>query len=1066
MEEAQVRMLQQQQQGDDLTWQKMFTVAVLTVMFATLITDKMGTDSVMLTALTVFYISDIISIQQALAGFSSQGLLTVLALFVVAEGLHKTGALDYYVGQLLGKARTVSGAQLRVMLPIVALSGFINDTPLVTVTLPVVLAWAAKIQIPPRLLLMPLSFAALLGGVCTLMGTSTNLVVVGLVQQYYPDNPQLQNMGLLDLGRYGVPVALLGTAYVVLVTPWLLPSSSFSSSSRDDVTSLVSNNTTTENILLGARVLSWSPAAGRTIRRSGLRDTGGIYLVRVQRDATGNVHHAVSPDFVLQVGDVLYFTGLVESFGEFCAEHGLQVVTNEQVSDGEGRYSNTRSANKVSNVESEKNETSGTVASSPFTIQEEVFRDQIGLTLDSILHANPQECMRVVYQIEDAIRDGTSSPLSFSSMVEAGSHIPRTSLAHRKENVPFEVCGRDLHSLPSNDVRVVVTQADEGLIVIAIDCPDRSGLLLDISKCLARLQLEVHHTEAKVRSDRSLSVWRCETLASSVNSNDFVSEIWSILQAMLTKKNVTTAKKLGLRVCRARVQKGRLVGAQAGQIDFRNTYKAGIVAIQRHGKCLLEFSAVVFAEGDVLVLQASTDSPLLETPPYGFYDDSEPAEEQSEEAVWRELRVIAADETFGTREFLTAMTVEPSQLVGKTLTEAGIDKMPSLFLVSHERPVPLPDTAGTQTTSFEVLLTNTPLHVGDVLWFSGTASSVGDLRKIPGLISCEIEEVNKLNEKVYNRRLVEAVVARKGPLVGRTIKEVRFRTQYGAAVIAVQREGKRVHDNPGNVKLHAGDVLLLEAGTSFTANKVKHDRSFALVAEVKGSAPPRLRMLLPAIILTLGAYGCFMVELSTLWGCAMVASILMVMLGIMSESEARDAIKWELYLTIAAAFGIGNALVNSGVAKVLADFLVKVGHAVGLGDAGLLGAVYLSTVLISQVVANNAAAALMFPIAMGAAESTQTDLKLMSYTIMLAASAAFMTPFGYQTNLMVMGPGGYSTVDFLIFGTPMQIVLLVGTTIILVTPMWASWLVSLLVLIGISALRIAGDLRKLRLKEQ
>jgi di/tricarboxylate transporter len=95
---------------------------------------------------------------------------------------------------------------------------------------------------------------------------------------------------------------------------------------------------------------------------------------------------------------------------------------------------------------------------------------------------------------------------------------------------------------------------------------------------------------------------------------------------------------------------------------------------------------------------------------------------------------------------------------------------------------------------------------------------------------------------------------------------------------------------------------------------------------------------------------------------------------------------------------------------------VKIGTAVGIGDAGLLSAVYISTVLISQLVANNAAAALIFPIAMGVAESEGIDLALMGYTIMLAASAAFMTPFGYQTNLMVMGPGGYSTTDFLIFG--------------------------------------------------
>jgi di/tricarboxylate transporter len=212
-----------------------------------------------------------------------------------------------------------------------------------------------------------------------------------------------------------------------------------------------------------------------------------------------------------------------------------------------------------------------------------------------------------------------------------------------------------------------------------------------------------------------------------------------------------------------------------------------------------------------------------------------------------------------------------------------------------------------------------------------------------------------------------------------------------------------------------------------------------LIAEVEGSAPPRMSMLIPALILTVGAYACYVAKLSELIACAMVAAILMVITGILSESEARDAIQWQIYLTIAAAFGIGEALVNSGLANSVAILLVRLGDAVGIGDAGLLGAIYLSTVLISQCVANNAAAALIFPIAMEAAVLSGIDRELMAINIMLAASAAFMTPFGYQTNLMVMGPGGYSTLDYLIFGTPMQIVLALISVYAQVSPLWVSW---------------------------
>lgn len=196
-----LRWLDEAEPEDPQLWETIYTVVVLILMFAVLITDRVGTDSVMLTALTAFYIAGIIDIKEALAGFSSRGLLTVLVLFVVAEGLNKTGALNWYVAKLLGRPKTPSEAQLRVMIPIAALSGFINDTPLVVITLPIVIQWAKKINISTRYLLIPLSFASLLGGVCTLIGTSTNLVIVGLLQDGYPDDPRFQNMSLFAIGQ-------------------------------------------------------------------------------------------------------------------------------------------------------------------------------------------------------------------------------------------------------------------------------------------------------------------------------------------------------------------------------------------------------------------------------------------------------------------------------------------------------------------------------------------------------------------------------------------------------------------------------------------------------------------------------------------------------------------------------------------------------------------------------------------------------------------------------------------------------------------------------------------------
>lgn len=502
---------------------------------------------------------------------------------------------------------------------------------------------------------------------------------------------------------------------------------------------------------------------------------------------------------------------------------------------------------------------------------------------------------------------------------------------------------------------------------------------------------------------------------------------------------VAAVKTRGLKVIRAVVIKGsRLVGQTATQVDFREKYKSAIVAVQQGGRNTTQaLSSIKFTVGDILVLQASDESPLLLRPPQDFYkkdkrdsassdhghrrsssfvslvtrrfgsqnnlpnaakDTDDSAQDDKESSVyighgnahpetdsgdgmdpelqeldtadrdkeglvvvWRDLRVIFANQDDASRdvgrEFLTAMEVSPnSQLAKKTAAQAGISKLPGVYLVSIERPLQKTekdnkprvltvcevssagaasiDTFGNLEPMYVTIEPDEPLASGDVLWFAGSASAVGDLRKIPGLKSAENEEVERINEKVHDRRLVQAVIARKGPLVGKTIKEVRFRTRYGAAVIAVHREGKRIHDHPGSIKLQAGDVLLLEAGPTFIERNKDNDRAFALLAEVDNSAPPRLRFLIPALVIVAAMLIVVTLDFKgspSLLVCALVAAILMVLLGIMSEKEARDAVNWEVYVTIACAFGIGTALTNSGIAGGVANFLVHVGTAIGIG---------------------------------------------------------------------------------------------------------------------------------------
>jgi Citrate transporter len=303
-----------------VVWHIVYTFFIIFCMFAALLTERVGTDLVMLAALAAFMVVKIINVKEALEGFANKGLATVMILFVVAEGINKTGALDWYMTKLLGQTTSLPIAQLRLMIPCAMVSCFLNNTPIVVVMMPIVLKWARNTNIACQQLFMQLSFSVILGGTCTMIGTSTNLVVSGMLEKRYTDKDMTLN--LFDLGKYGVPNALIGLMYIVLASPFLLPGAHHGKD--DSGHGLFAEQ---EGVLLGARFTPWLPAAGHIILHSGLQDTGGIYLVSVKHVATGNMHHAVLRDFVLEVGDILYFTSLVDSFGAFCDEHALVMVT-------------------------------------------------------------------------------------------------------------------------------------------------------------------------------------------------------------------------------------------------------------------------------------------------------------------------------------------------------------------------------------------------------------------------------------------------------------------------------------------------------------------------------------------------------------------------------------------------------------------------------------------------------------------------------------------------------------------------------------------------------------------
>ncbi|UDL03843.1 SLC13 family permease [Marinobacter sp. CA1] len=285
----------------------LFTLLLLVLVLATLVCTRVSADLVLMAALAVLLISGVLTPEQALVGFSNPGVITVAALYVVAAGLKETGAVQWIARHLLGHPPTQRSALLRLVLPTGLLSGFMNNTAVVAMFIPAVQGWAQRLGIPASKLLLPLSYAAILGGTCTLIGTSTNLVVDGMLQ-----STQGIQLGLFELAWVGVPLLLVGTVYLVIFADRLLPD-------RGDVNEALSQ---VREYGVEMEVVPGGPLVGKTIAEAGLRALAYGYLTEIDRQ--GRLITAVEPDRTLQEKDRLYFVGAPECASELRRIQGLK----------------------------------------------------------------------------------------------------------------------------------------------------------------------------------------------------------------------------------------------------------------------------------------------------------------------------------------------------------------------------------------------------------------------------------------------------------------------------------------------------------------------------------------------------------------------------------------------------------------------------------------------------------------------------------------------------------------------------------------------------------------------
>ena len=381
-------------------------------------------------------------------------------------------------------------------------------------------------------------------------------------------------------------------------------------------------------------------------------------------------------------------------------------------------------------------------------------------------------------------------------------------------------------------------------------------------------------------------------------------------------------------------------------------------------------------------------------------------------------RSEAIDRFEDARQYTVEMEIEQfSPLAGLSIEEAGLRQLPGMFLVEIDRGGRLI----TAVSPREILC------AGDHLVFAGDVRAVVDLKNIRGLKVAE-KQVFKLSDKGTDRCLVEVVISPAFPFLGKTIRDSGFRNHYGAVIIAVLRGDEQLKGRIGDIELRPGDTLLLETNEDFFERQ-RYSKDFLLAGRIENSKPVRHEHRNIAALILAGMVIAVAMGTLTMLKAAMLAAGLMIATQCIRLNEARRCIDWQVLLVIAASIGLGAALEKTGAAMVIAEGMVGLSAGSNLAT---LATLFVLTALFSAVISNLAAAVLLFPVALAASQQLGADMMPFAVTLMIAASACFATPIGYQTNLMVYGPGNYRFSDFLKIGIPLTVI--VGLVTVIIVP--------------------------------
>jgi di/tricarboxylate transporter len=370
------------------------------------------------------------------------------------------------------------------------------------------------------------------------------------------------------------------------------------------------------------------------------------------------------------------------------------------------------------------------------------------------------------------------------------------------------------------------------------------------------------------------------------------------------------------------------------------------------------------------------------------------------------------------REYMVEVIVRKnSDIVGKSVGDAGLRNLKGLFLAEIIR-------------ESEVIRPVSPysyIHEGDILLFAGDTQTIVDM--IDGDSGLQLKQVGMFAKKQHTE-VLEIVISHNSTLISKTVKESNFRGKYDAAIIAIHRNGERISGKIGEVKLKAGDVLLLLVGDDFN-NLSSETLDFYLISKIKDFRKLEWYKVLTllggtALAIILHASGILNLFLGLV-----VLLIIVMLLKVSSPKDVHKSLDLNLAIIIALSLALGIAMVKTGVAHMIAEYFIKAFQFLGGGSIGLLAGIFIITNLLASYITNKAAVALIFPISLTMAFDLSLNPIPFVLIVAFAAAANFITPIGYQTNLMVYGPGGYNFKDFMKIGLPLTVIYMIVTVAVL-----------------------------------